>query len=151
MLYCLFSLSNPALLRVINCRWSQVFAGLGPDKSFKECVLGRDPVRELRRSEELTSSSVFLSFAPSRIQKWSKDKTPLKISSGHLLFWSKNFVLNLVFRNWHWGNFPNTSLYLLPLRGNIQKFEQKDSELRIRMIETNQLFMQYLFDKQITC
>ena len=31
---------------------------------------------------------------------------------GHLLFWSKNFVLDLVFRNWHWGNFPNTSLYL---------------------------------------
>ena len=35
-----------------------------------------------------------------------------KLQFGHLLFWSKNFVLDLVFRNWHWGNFPNTSLYL---------------------------------------
>ena len=33
-----------------------------------------------------------------------------------LVLWSKNFVLNWVFRNWHRREYPDTSLYLLSFR-----------------------------------
>ena len=118
----------PIPLRVINCRWSQVFAqARARQKFYKMCPEPRSSARTEKARVNKFQCLPFLCSEPDT-KLVRRQKIPLKISSGHLLFWSKNFVLNLVFRNWHWGNFPNTSLYLLLLRGNIQKLEQKDPE-----------------------
>ena len=134
----------PIPLRVINWRWSQVFAQAGArQKFYKMCPELRSSVRtEEARVNKFQCLPFLYSEPDTKLVKRQK-KIPQKISSGHLLFWSKNFVLNLVFRNWHWGNFPNTSLYLLLLRGNIQKLEQKDSEwlTEIQNIPTSNFFI----------